>query len=357
MLGLATMAAARVLRSWSGLRFTLGVLTVDDLPATEALATTTLVTTCCWATAIAVNGVLVHSIRAFSWGIFSVKSLAAEVGEDSVLKRCRSFDTFPDFSNRTRGDTCAGCLSRSTFDSNDFLRILMVLVKSDFIIGSLSTTFFNWRLVERPNVARIGFSCGSMVSDAGEGVRGVTCASKTALLELFNTGIALGSSVPFVILIVRAIAVGFDGVSVWDSTIFSKRIFSIFTDTLPHNSFIVLLPFIEFALSNNGWEARAFTLLFEQSLNPESLRSLQVLSLGTLITVAALSGTSTMGSSAANSSSLSDDIWIGWTGAGAVVPVSDGRGLLGTDEAAELRRVFADKVAIRPRARIAFPVF
>lgn len=36
----------------------------------------------------------------------------------------------------------------------------------------------------------------------------------------------------------------------------------------------------------------------------------------------------------------------------------DGRGLFGTEaEAAEFRREFADNVAIRPRARIALPVF
>lgn len=39
-------------------------------------------------------------------------------------------------------------------------------------------------------------------------------------------------------------------------------------------------------------------------------------------------------------------------------PVIDGRGLFGTeDEAAEFRRELADKVAIRPRARMALPVF
>lgn len=97
--------AVLVLRSCTGLRFTLGVLTVDDLPATVALATTTLVTTCCWATAFAVNGVLVDSISAFSCDIFSVKSFAeAVVDGDSLQKRCNSFETFPEFSNRTRGD-------------------------------------------------------------------------------------------------------------------------------------------------------------------------------------------------------------------------------------------------------------
>lgn len=41
-----------------------------------------------------------------------------------------------------------------------------------------------------------------------------------------------------------------------------------------------------------------------------------------------------------------------------IVPVIDGRGLLGTEaEAAEFRREFADNVAIRPRARMALPVF
>lgn len=37
-------------------------------------------------------------------------------------------------------------------------------------------------------------------------------------------------------------------------------------------------------------------------------------------------------------------------------PVMEGRGLFRADEIAELRRD-ADNVAIRPRARIAFPVF
>lgn len=41
-----------------------------------------------------------------------------------------------------------------------------------------------------------------------------------------------------------------------------------------------------------------------------------------------------------------------------IVPVIDGRGLLGTEAvAAEFRREFADNVAIRPRARMALPVF
>lgn len=41
-----------------------------------------------------------------------------------------------------------------------------------------------------------------------------------------------------------------------------------------------------------------------------------------------------------------------------IVPVIDGRGLLGTEaEAAEFRREFADRVAIRPKALIALPVF
>lgn len=40
------------------------------------------------------------------------------------------------------------------------------------------------------------------------------------------------------------------------------------------------------------------------------------------------------------------------------MPVIDGRGLFGTEaEAAEFRREFADNVAIRPRARMALPVF
>lgn len=64
-----------------------------------------------------------------------------------------------------------------------------------------------------------------------------------------------------------------------------------------------------------------------------------------------------MDSSGPHSSSLSDDICNGDTVAVTAVLVSDGRGLLDTEEAAELRREFADSVAIRPSALIALPVF
>lgn len=94
----------------------------------------------------------------------------------------------------------------------------------------------------------------------------------------------------------------------------------------------------------------------EHSLNPESLRSQQFFSFNLpadrIILLA--SGTCGLVSPPLSISSFTDVIRFGM----AVIkqPVMEGRGLFRADEIAELRRD-ADNVAIRPRARIAFPVF